>query len=40
MFTAPPIFDVKNDALNVAILEDLGDAYEKICRQLSPNILD
>ena len=34
MFTAPPIFDVKNDALNDAILEDLGDAYEKKCKDL------
>lgn len=34
MFTAPPIYDVKDDKLNEFILETLGDAYEKKCKDL------
>lgn len=34
MFTAPPIYDVKNDNLNTIILDTLGDAYEKKCKDL------
>lgn len=34
MFTAPPIYDVKNDNLNTVILDTLGDAYEKKCKDL------
>lgn len=34
MFTAPPLFDVKDDRLNALIVEDLGDAYEKKCKDL------
>ena len=34
MFTAPPIYDVKNDKLNEIILDTLGDAYEKKCKDL------
>lgn len=34
MFTAPPIYDVKNDNLNTFILDTLGDAYEKKCKDL------
>lgn len=34
MFTAPPIYDVKDDKLNEYILETLGDAYEKKCKDL------
>lgn len=34
MFTAPPIYDVKNDKLNEIILDALGDAYEKKCKDL------
>lgn len=34
MFTAPPIYDVKDDNLNTIILDTLGDAYEKKCKDL------
>lgn len=34
MFTAPPIYDVKDDKLNETILDTLGDAYEKKCKDL------
>lgn len=34
MFTAPPIYDVKDNKLNEYILETLGDAYEKKCKDL------
>ena len=34
MFTAPPVFDVKNDTLNTIILDALGDSYEKKCKDL------
>lgn len=34
MFTAPPIYDVKDDKLNEVILNTLGDAYEKKCKDL------
>lgn len=37
MFTAPPVFDVKNDAQNKAIVDDLGDAYAKKCKDLGVN---
>nr|DAR41193.1 MAG TPA: PORTAL PROTEIN [Caudoviricetes sp.] len=34
MFTAPPIFDVKDDRLNTIITDTLGDSYEKKCKDL------
>lgn len=34
MFTAPPIYDVKDDKLNDVIADVLGDAYEKKCKDL------
>ena len=34
MFTAPPIYDVKDEKLNEVILNTLGDAYEKKCKDL------
>lgn len=37
MFTAPPLFDVKDDRANEQIQEDLGDAYKKKCMELCVN---
>lgn len=37
MFTAPPIFDVKDDALNTAIVDALGDGYAKKAKDLCVN---
>lgn len=37
MFTAPPLFDVKNDATNEQIADVLGDRYPKICKDLCVN---
>ncbi len=34
MFTAPPLFDVKDDNANAYITETLGDAYQKKCMNL------
>lgn len=34
MFTAPPLFDTKNEALNKQIADVLGDQYPKICKDL------
>ena len=37
LFTAPPLFDVKDDALNQIIAEGLGDRYAKNCKDLAVN---
>lgn len=37
MFTTPPTFDVKNDTQNAMIVHDLGDYYEKRCKDLAVN---
>lgn len=37
MFTAPPLFDVGNDAANKAITETLGDSYARKCKDLCVN---
>lgn len=34
MFTAPPLFDVKNDGINQKIADILGDEFPKICKDL------
>ncbi len=34
MFTAPPLFDTKDDELNEAIADALGDGYAKKCKDL------
>ena len=34
LFTAPPLFDVKDQALNALITDTLGDAYAKKCKDL------
>lgn len=37
MFTAPPLFDIKNDATNKQITDTLGDDYSKTCKDLCIN---
>ena len=37
MFTAPPLFDVGNEAANKSITEILGDIYAKSCKDLAIN---
>ena len=37
MFTAPPLFDVGNDAANKRITDVLGDNYAKACKDLCIN---
>lgn len=37
MFTAPPLFDVKDDTLNQLIADDLGDYYAKYAKDLCVN---
>jgi len=37
MFTAPPLFDVGNDAVNQKIVKFFGDRYAKICKDLCIN---
>lgn len=37
MFTAPPLFDIGNDASNKQITELLGDRYAKTCKDLCIN---
>lgn len=37
MFTAPPLFDVGNDAANAKISDVLGDNYAKVCKDLCIN---
>lgn len=37
MFTAPPMFDVGQDAANKAITSTLGDSYAKSCKDLCIN---
>lgn len=37
LFTAPPLFDVGNQEINTQISEILGDAYAKVCKDLSVN---
>jgi len=37
MFSAPPLFDVKDEGANEQIVMDLGDAYKKKCMELCVN---
>ncbi len=37
MFTAPPLFDIGNDAANKRITDVLGDEYAKTCKDLCIN---
>lgn len=34
MFTAPPLFDTKNENLNKQVADILGDPYPKVCKDL------
>lgn len=34
MFTAPPLFDTKNERLNKQVADILGDQYPKVCKDL------
>lgn len=34
MFTAPPLFDTKNEGLNKQVADILGDQYPKVCKDL------
>lgn len=36
-FTAPPLFDTKNEGLNKKIADILGDQYPKVCKDLCIN---
>ncbi len=37
LFTAPPLFDTKDKAINELITDTLGDAYAKKCKDLCVN---
>lgn len=37
LFSAPPLFDIKNDAANKKIIEVLGDDYSRTCKNLCIN---
>ena len=36
-FTAPPLFDTKNEGINKKIANILGDQYPKVCKDLCIN---